>query len=330
VSYEAERSLAIETVLRACRLCQSIQVDLLSEEMALKDDESPVTVGDFSAQALIALDLHHSFPNDPIVAEESAADLLNLENGTLKDRVERTIHSIDPNVTGEQILEALGRGDFDGGPDGRFWVIDPIDGTKGFLRGEQYAVALALIENGEVVLGVLGCPNLPHKWEDTDSPRGCLFTAVRGEGAWMRKLCKCRERGIHVSGIADPSAAQICIARDADFSPQGLTQSVIKQLGVTEPLLRMDSQSKYITIARGDASIYLRMTGKQGYEEKIWDHAPGWLILKEAGGECTDAFGKPLDFTQGRTLSANTGIIATNGILHAQVIEASAPVMSTD
>ncbi len=69
--------------------------------------------------------------------------------------------------------------------------------------------------------------------------------------------------------------------------------------------------------------IYLRLpTGKKGYEEKIWDHAAGWLIVKEAEGEVTDIYGKPLDFSQGRTLSQNYGVVATNGKLHAQVLSA--------
>jgi 3'(2'), 5'-bisphosphate nucleotidase len=58
----------------------------------------------------------------------------------------------------------------------RYWTLDPIDGTKGFLRGDQYAIALALVEHGEVVLGVLGCPNLPNP----DGSRGAIFAAGDG------------------------------------------------------------------------------------------------------------------------------------------------------
>ncbi len=59
------------------------------------------------------------------------------------------------------------------------WTIDPIDGTKGFLRGEQYAVCLSLIVDAQVQVGVIGCPNLPF---DTDT-KGSIFVAVRGQGA---------------------------------------------------------------------------------------------------------------------------------------------------
>jgi 3'(2'), 5'-bisphosphate nucleotidase len=63
------------------------------------------------------------------------------------------------------------------------WTIDPIDGTKGFLRGEQYAVCVSLIVDAQVQVGVIGCPNLPIDPQNPDSGRGCIFVAVRGHGA---------------------------------------------------------------------------------------------------------------------------------------------------
>ena len=63
------------------------------------------------------------------------------------------------------------------------WTIDPIDGTKGFLRGEQYAVCLSLIVDSIVQVGVIGCPNLPVNPENPEQGTGCIFVAVRGQGA---------------------------------------------------------------------------------------------------------------------------------------------------
>lgn len=63
------------------------------------------------------------------------------------------------------------------------WTLDPIDGTKGFVRGEQYAVCLALIEDNDVKVSVMGCPNLPASLSDPAGERGCLFVAVKGQGA---------------------------------------------------------------------------------------------------------------------------------------------------
>ena len=62
------------------------------------------------------------------------------------------------------------------------WTLDPIDGTKGFLRGEQYAVCLALLVDAQVQVSVMGCPNLPVDASNPDGPKGCLFIAVRGRG----------------------------------------------------------------------------------------------------------------------------------------------------
>lgn len=63
------------------------------------------------------------------------------------------------------------------------WTIDPIDGTKGFLRGEQYAVCLSLIVDGEVTIGVIGCPNLPHRVSKPEGPKGYIFVAVKNQGS---------------------------------------------------------------------------------------------------------------------------------------------------
>jgi len=65
------------------------------------------------------------------------------------------------------------------------WALDPIDGTKGFLRGEQFAVCLALIVDGQVQVGVMGCPNLPVDAKNKDGEKGCLFITVKGQGAFQ-------------------------------------------------------------------------------------------------------------------------------------------------
>lgn len=72
----------------------------------------------------------------------------------------------------------------------------------------------------------------------------------------------------------------------------------------------MDSQCKYVLVTRGDADIYLRFPRKNEYRENLWDHAAGALLVEESGGVVTDANGKKLDFSSGRQLLSNTGIIA--------------------
>lgn len=322
MKYAKERQAAVEAVLSACRLCRGVQATLISAESIAKKDKSPVTVADFGAQAVVASRLRRAFANDPLVGEEDAAALRGEANADLRRKVVASVKKIEPAMNEGAILEAIDRGQHEGGPTGRHWTLDPIDGTKGFLRNEQYAVALALIENGQVVLGVLGCPSLPHDGRKPDGPTGCLFIAVQGQGAVMRTLDNPTEHKIHVTSINDPSRASFCESVESAHSAQDDSAKVAELLGITVPPYRIDSQCKYAAVARGDASIYLRLPTKKGYEEKIWDHAAGCIVIREAGGRATDVRGADLDFSLGRTLRNNLGVVVTNGVLHDRVIAA--------
>eukprot|EP01102_Stenamoeba_stenopodia_P008807 TRINITY_DN2573_c0_g1_i1.p1 TRINITY_DN2573_c0_g1~~TRINITY_DN2573_c0_g1_i1.p1 ORF type:complete len:500 (-),score=139.05 TRINITY_DN2573_c0_g1_i1:115-1614(-) len=315
--YSNERQVAIEAVQKACKIAQLVYDSLVSQEVITKNDKSPVTIADFSVQAVINTEIKKVFPDDPIVAEEHSRDL---QNADIKAKVVRIVNSIapPPGATEEEVLRAIDFGVHEGGPTGRFWVVDPIDGTAGFLRGGQYAVCLALIENGEVVLGVLGCPNLPQKGKEAN---GCIFFAEQGRGAYSIALTESKDSPVHVSPITDVKQASFCESVESGHSSHSDAADIASILGITAPPVRMDSQCKYAAIARGDASIYLRLPTSATYEEKIWDHAAGWLIVREAGGEVTDITGKPLNFSIGRTLKENKGVVATNKKIHAKVIE---------
>ena len=330
MAYEAERQVAVEAVLKACRLCQAVRAALVSEETMPKKDQSPVTVADFGAQAVICLDLLSVFPDDSIAAEEDATFLRTSRGAGFRSKVAQHVRAVVPGLTDEQILAAIDRGTWEGGPAGRHWTIDPIDGTIGFLRGDQYAVALALIEDGEVVLGILGCPNLFVDPSHPGGPKGCLFSAVKGQGATMQRIDDPTERRITVTEITDPTVASFCESVEDSHSSHRHAARVASILGMTAPPLRIDSQCKYAVLARGDVSAYLRLPTQAGYEEKIWDHAAGWIVVKEAGGEVSDVRGQPLDFSLGRTLRRNRGVVATNGKLHPQIIAAVQQWLGSD
>jgi 3'(2'), 5'-bisphosphate nucleotidase len=287
-----------------------------------KRDRSPVTVADFGAQAVVIHALHETFPDVPLVGEEDAHELRDPGNAAVRDRVVEAVGELVPGLAAETVLDLIDRGTYAGGPTGRHWTLDPIDGTKGFLRGDQYAVALALIDDGEVVLGVLGCPNLPLDAERPEGPRGCLFAAARGGGAVMRALEGGAERRIHVTDVRDPAEARFCESVEAAHSSQDDSARVAERLGIRVPPFRIDSQCKYAAVGRGDASIYLRLPTRKGYEEKIWDHAAGAAVIREAGGRVSDVRGRDLDFSLGRTLRDNVGVVVTNGHVHDRVIEA--------
>jgi len=149
-----EAAIAVRAVAEATDVAESVQhesrIGLLS-----KADASPATVADFAIQALLADRLASAFPELPLVAEEDASEL---RGNDLQAQVVDVVRRWQPRIDAAAVLEAIDRGR--GVPGQRYWTIDPIDGTKGFLRRRQYAVALALIEDGRVVIGILGCPHL--------------------------------------------------------------------------------------------------------------------------------------------------------------------------
>ncbi|MBW2274250.1 MAG: 3'(2'),5'-bisphosphate nucleotidase [Deltaproteobacteria bacterium] len=326
-SLDAERRVAVEAVLLASGLCRTVQANLVSDESMSKKDRSPVTVADFGAQAVVTQVLRQHFPDIPMVGEEDAAELRDSGNAELTSKVVANVREVVSGLEEAEILDLIDYGTYEGGGRGRHWTLDPIDGTKGFLRLDQYAVALALIEDGEVVLGVLGCPNLPVKAGEPDGAKGCLFIAVKGGGASMRTLDDAKESAIHVTEIRDTAQASFCESVESAHSSQSDSARVAELLGIEAPPYRIDSQCKYAAVSRGDASIYLRLPTRKDYEEKIWDHAAGAMVIREAGGRVTDVSGKDLDFSIGRTLRDNKGVIVTNGHVHDRVIAAVGEVL---
>ncbi len=323
MSYDHELSIAKEAVRQASALCAAAQAGLTSSEQMDKADKSPVTVADYGAQALVLKILGDSFPDDPAVGEEDAGDLRMDENAALFSKIVDYVQKVDPSMEANAILESIDRGGHSGGATGRFWTLDPIDGTKGFLRGQQYAVALALIIDGEVALGVLGCPNLPVNPSDPDGEKGCLLYAVKDDGAFQAPLSDLSQAiPVASDSISEASQAVFCESVESGHTAHGRSARIGELLKSQATPFRMDSQCKYAAVSRGQASIYLRLPTRPGYEEKIWDHAAGFIVLLEAGGKISDTFGNPLDFSLGRTLRNNKGIVATSAGVFEPVVEA--------
>jgi len=318
---------AAEAVEAASRLCRAVSRESVSPGTSAKADRSPVTVADFGSQALISRHLAEAFPDIPLVAEEDADILRAPDGAAIRDRVVSHVLQEESGLSESEVLAAIDRGRHPGGATGMHWVLDPIDGTKGFLRGDQYAVALGLIEDGALVLGVLGCPNLPMDASEPAGPVGCLLTAVRGGGSWIRDMDGGEALPIGVTKVDESAKAAFCESVESGHTSHGHAEQIADRLGVEAPPYRIDSQCKYAAIARGDASIYLRLPTRKDYEEKIWDHAAGALIVEEAGGRVTDTRGRPLDFSIGRTLKNNKGVVATNGLLHDRAIAAVRAVL---
>ena len=186
------------------------------------------------------------------------------------------------------------------------WTLDPIDGTKGFLRGGQYAVCLALLVDARVELGVIGCPNLPStptpSSSSTDTsgstatpddagadPRdtGALFVAVRGHGTHqlpLRVQLAPSAPAVHRRRLNMPRLAihELSFLESVEKAHAALDTNarIAARLGVRAEPMRMDSQAKYAALVRGDGGggVYLRLPvagggrggGAGGYQEKIW------------------------------------------------------------
>ncbi len=322
-----ERRFAIEAVVAASRLTRAVRDDFDPTDAVAKADSSPVTVADLGAQALVRMALAEALPGDGMLGEEDFGPLA--ESTELADAVLARVRAQRPDVTLDDVHAALDACDDPAGPGRRWWTLDPVDGTKGFLRNEQYAVALALIEDGEVVLAVMGCPNLPYCGEPGDpsvaGPIGVLFVAERGAGARMMPLAEASAdqfgEPIHVAAPVATSEARYAESVEAAHSDRSEAARIGAALGITAEPIRLDSQTKYAMVARGDASIYLRVP-RGDYRENIWDHAAGMLIVEEAGGRVSDVEGKPFDITTGQRMTANHGAVVTAASIHDEVVAA--------
>jgi 3'(2'), 5'-bisphosphate nucleotidase len=328
---------AIDAVRQAARVCRAVQASI-SRDAIEKKDKSPVTVADFASQAVVCRALHAAFPDDPIIGEEDAAELRTGAMSPFRDRIVSELSQIGIVASGNEICDWIDRGraaEFRR----RFWTLDPIDGTKGFLRGEQYAVSLALIIEGRIEIGILGCPNLDEGRETSDEGRaggvsppssGSLFVAVRGHGCEVFPLAESNAPGrrVAVSPTTDPAEARLCESVESGHSAHDDSARIAASLGISREPVRLDSQAKYAIVADGRADVYLRLPTRKDYVEKIWDHAGGVLVVEEAGGTVTDIDGQPLEFTHGRGLERNRGVVVTNGRLHQQVLRAVAGVLA--
>jgi 3'(2'), 5'-bisphosphate nucleotidase len=321
----ARLAVAVAAVASACRVTRHVQQQNAIGQHR-KGDSSPVTVADYAAQAIIARHLGEHDAHLALVGEEDAASLRGGGQDALCEAVAAAARIAWPGAGVGDVLDAIDRGNHDASG-ASYWTLDPVDGTKGFLRGGQYAVSLALIERGEVVLGVLGCPNLGADLArpfDQADPDGVVFMAERGSGAWSVPGSAPEAPPAPVFGRYAETVAglRVCQSVEAGHSRLDDTELVVRHLGAHGTPARLDSQCKYAVVARGQADVYLRLPTSASYVEKIWDHAAGKLLAEEAGALVSDVHGRPLDFTHGAGLSANRGVVCAAPAFHAAVLEA--------
>ena len=318
--YGEEAMFAARVVSMAAKLCREIQSEMVTQALE-KSDRSPVTVADFASQAVVASLLMDTYPRDPLIAEEASQTLQMAEGAETLKAVTAYVARIHKGAESEDVCRWIDHGD--GKTADRFWTLDPIDGTKGFLRGDQYVTALALLEEGQVAVGALGCPNLNHQLEPEIGGDGVVVVAIRDQGCWALSMEGKSLGKLSVSTISDPGQAQVLRSFESGHTDSGKLEQIIERLGTAHPPVLMDSQAKYALMAAGKGDLLFRLLSptQPGYIEKIWDQAAGSIVVEEAGGKVTDLRGNTLDFTRGRGLTENIGVLASNGHLHDNALE---------
>ena len=238
---------------------------IVEEKLGLDNYVEPVTEADRQASEIIVAGLKESFPDDGILSEE------------LIDTSER--------------LAAK-----------RAWIIDPIDGTYGFVKREgDFAVQIGLAVEGETVLGVVYEPLAER-----------LFWAVRGEGAWLELPAKPPQR-LAVSDKARFTEMIVAASR-SHYNPR--QERLRKFFRFKKEIRRGSVGVKIGLLAMRECDVYINFSPRT----KQWDTCAPQIILEEAGGAMTDLYGEKIRYNT-RDVQNYNGIVSSNGVAHVEMIE---------
>lgn len=351
-SYTHELHIATLAVHRASIVAKTMQavVDKGSRD---KEDASPVTVADFATQAILISALRHHFPEDQFIGEESAAALR--QDPELVERVWALVSALKPGraethpdegldevaaeiqaaipATRDEMLRNIDLGgDGEGVGQQRTWILDPIDGTATFIRGQQFAVSVALIVDGEQRVGVVGYPNFKdegavvHEDLIDQDGYGLLVSAVKGHGASKRAMLR---SGLQPAEKLMQAKADELVFVESLASPyinQERHKTVRDRLQAAELSTDLWSmQVKYGALTVGACNTMVRIPKHEDHRPWAWDHAGGMLVYEESGGMLTDLHGRPFRYC-GRKLMENVGLVAALPEVHAQVLEVARQV----
>jgi 3'(2'), 5'-bisphosphate nucleotidase len=243
-----------------------------------KDEcDEPVTQADRAVNELIVRALREQFPEDGVLAEESV--------------------DTDRRIGRERV-----------------WMIDPIDGTKGFIAGTgDFCVQIGLAVGGRAALGILYAPA-------TD----VLYWAAQGHGAWVVRPTSEADRSL--------KAERLNVTRETDLNRMRLAESrshrgprmesVVGALGVRAEVRSHSVGIKVGLLVERQADLYIHLSPKT----KQWDTCAPEAVLAEAGGRMTDVFGGPMPYNTPDVLNRN-GLVASNGAAHEEVIARLGPLL---
>lgn len=237
------------------------------------DFPEPVTIADREASSIIVEGIAEEFPDDGILSEEEIDD-------------------IDRRISKRRV-----------------WIIDPIDGTAGFVNHDgDFAVQIGLAEDGIAILGVVLMPF-----------HGILTYASQGSGSFSQNGTDEPKKSA-VSDIMDFSSLGIAVSRN---HPSSRMQQIVKHFGFKYSVRRGSVGLKVSLIASQAADVYIHPSPRT----KLWDTCAPQIILEEAGGRMTDLFGLPLTNNR-RDVNNRNGIVASNGVSHEAIIEHLKPLLN--
>ncbi len=260
--YERELEAALEAARQAGRLI----LEAYAHFQAIPNARADISTDtDRQSQESILQHLHRVFPQDALCAEERTPTLAA------------------------------------GGPGPRAWVVDPIDGTRGFAKKNgEFSVMVGLLEGNQPVLGVVYEPVLDR----------CTY-AVRGAGCWWRQgeaaPARCR-----VTQTADLAAATLTQSHTKDPSKPSMAVRAFAPARVVETY---SAGIKLAQVARGEAEIYVN--DYPTFHD--WDACAGHILVDEAGGKVTGLKGEPLRYGNPGS-KQHIGLLATNGVIHAAAL----------
>jgi 3'(2'), 5'-bisphosphate nucleotidase len=260
--YEQELNLALRAAGEAGRLI----LDAYEQFTPIPDAPASIsTQADRDSQECILRLIQAAFPADACCAEESTP---SLDRGRTAPRT---------------------------------WVVDPIDGTRGFAqKNGEFSVMIGLVDSGEVVLGVV---LEPASWRQT--------WAVRGGGCWRQDGRDGAVGACRVTATADLAGATLVQSRTKHGRPWAHTVALA-------PAVVMETHSagvKLARVARGEADLYVNHY--RNFHD--WDICAGHILVEEAGGRVTTFQGQPIHYGQAHA-DQRDGLLASNGRLHEEAV----------
>ena len=259
-------------------------------ETLRKADDSPVTVVDLLHQTQVQQLLAGSFSADGLVCEEPRS----LQEQVLSAASELSLREYGVELDG-RIAVIPERGE-------RTWVLDPIDGTKGFVAGRYFAIALGYFVGEEARFGAIGVPGGGAEGSEL-AIDGALALGVSGGGAWISagRAEEAIWRRLEPKRFDGPVRIAVSLAHGGPLADR------VRASGNVE-VVALDSQAKYLAVATGDIDAYLRAARDDGQSDVVWDHMPAGIVAREAGCRVCHFDGGELEF------SPETAILFRGGV----------------